>query len=500
MAQKEVFDLNFEVDSRELDQADKKLRSLDKLLAQTERRASLLGKAKIAPKITLEDRFSAAADKVERRLSKLQRTTVRPIVGLADGVTAAAARIRASLLGLTGTPWRVRVEGVDWDGVIGGTFSNWMGSKGKETLQQISSSIGSSLGGGLKDMDGKRLDKVPEKVTPIRSLEVDRKLLEEEKRARITEGGGTVDYLSKREDLIELLGKSQKQRFTPYNNSPSTTDRIGSALKWVGDFANEVGKEMKKQLFTEPMDKLIDLIGPKLIEKWKTGLKDIKFQPNKFSKNLEPAKNWVTQKAWPFIKKSGTTLSSKLNLSKTGLILDLFDIFTAKPGRDRAQKIGGAVGGIIGGAAGAIVGSALPALGNVLLGATLSAGGSQLGELAGGGIFDLFYGGETSQKELSPLWREPFIKYPEVFKPHKDYLSSFERFENFKREASNFSLGVNGSHSKSDSNKNVSINVSFSDGAVQVTHHKEELNIAELSNITAQRVANEIRLAMQNVG
>lgn len=125
MAQKEVF----EVDSRELDQADKKLRSLDKLLQQTQRRASVLGKTKIATKITLEDRFTAAADKVERRLSKLQRTTVRPIVGLADGVTAAAARIRASLLGLTGTPWRVRVEGVDWDGVVGKPLMELLGNE-----------------------------------------------------------------------------------------------------------------------------------------------------------------------------------------------------------------------------------------------------------------------------------------------------------------------------------------------------------------------------------
>jgi|GEM_PF-5768487 len=230
MAQKEVFDLDFEVDSRELDQADKKLRSLDKLLQQTQRRASVLGKTKIAPKITLEDRFTAAADKVERRLSKLRRTTVRPIVGLADGVTAAAARIRASLLGLTGTPWRVRVEGVDWDGVIGGSFSSWMGSKGKETLQQISSSIGSSLGGGLKDMMMGALGLVdaPKEAIPIpwiNLVEEDRELLKENNESPYAVAGrkagetffqaflGTLDS----KQIAEKIGavKTEKKDDTP---------------------------------------------------------------------------------------------------------------------------------------------------------------------------------------------------------------------------------------------------------------------------------------------
>ncbi|MDN4067080.1 hypothetical protein QYF50_04155 [Paenibacillus vini] len=97
MAKREILGLEIEVDSAEVDKTDKKLRSLDKLLQQTQRRASVLGKTKIAPKITLDDRFTSAAEKVKRTLMQIHRIKAQPKVHLMDNVSGAVARIHGSL-------------------------------------------------------------------------------------------------------------------------------------------------------------------------------------------------------------------------------------------------------------------------------------------------------------------------------------------------------------------------------------------------------------------
>lgn len=67
MADKEIYELEIEIENRDVDKTQKKLRSLDKLLQQTQRRAGLLGKTRIKPAVTLDDRFSSAARKSATR-------------------------------------------------------------------------------------------------------------------------------------------------------------------------------------------------------------------------------------------------------------------------------------------------------------------------------------------------------------------------------------------------------------------------------------------------
>lgn len=150
MADKEIYELDIEIDNRDIDKTEKKLRGLDKLLQQTQRRAVLLGKTRIRPAISLVDRFTSAAGKIGDTLTRLHRTTARPAVQLDDRVSNAAVKLHGSLASLTAAPWRVSVAGVDWETAVGGSFSNWMSSGGKSTLKRISTTIATALGDGLQ--------------------------------------------------------------------------------------------------------------------------------------------------------------------------------------------------------------------------------------------------------------------------------------------------------------------------------------------------------------
>lgn len=150
MSDKKIFEWNIEIEDRDIDKTDKKLRSLNKLLEQTQRRAATLGKTRIKPVISLDDRFTSTERKITDRLKQLGRTTVKPTVILNDRVSAGATRIRASLASLTATPWRISVAGVNWQQVVGGSFNNWMSSSGKSTMKNISAAISSSISGGVQ--------------------------------------------------------------------------------------------------------------------------------------------------------------------------------------------------------------------------------------------------------------------------------------------------------------------------------------------------------------
>ncbi|RUT46436.1 hypothetical protein EJP82_11320 [Paenibacillus anaericanus] len=150
MSDNEIYELDVEIDSRDIDKTAKKLRSLDKLLQQTQRRATVFGKTKMAPKATLDDRVTPKVTRIRDNLMKLDRMRVTPVATLIDHVSSNVGGIRASLASLTQTRWSVAVDGVSWNTVIGKSFDDWMGSEGQTTLKKISSAIGTALGNGLR--------------------------------------------------------------------------------------------------------------------------------------------------------------------------------------------------------------------------------------------------------------------------------------------------------------------------------------------------------------
>lgn len=152
MAENQSNELDIQINSSDIDRTEKKLRGLDRLLEQTRRRAVLLGKTRMNTTITLIDRFSSAAGKISDSLKRLNQTQAMPVVRLgANQAINSVRELRGSLASLTGTPWRVSVAGVDWEVAVGDSFTAWMSSDGKATLQRISSSISKALGDGMKD-------------------------------------------------------------------------------------------------------------------------------------------------------------------------------------------------------------------------------------------------------------------------------------------------------------------------------------------------------------
>ncbi|MCA1293709.1 hypothetical protein LBW89_11845 [Paenibacillus sp. alder61] len=592
------------MDSRELDQADKKLRSLDKLLQQTQRRASVLGKTKIAPKITLEDRFTAAADKVERRLSKLQRTTVRPIVGLADGVTAAAARIRASLLGLTGTPWRVRVEGVDWDGVIGKPLMELLGNEsmfmeagkkaGTAFFQSFLSAFDSksldALTGGKSGGSGEKsaesgagekedktfLDKLMgfgediEKFSLDLGKDVLKDLLKDEIKGLFDKmrgkddkktcicickcncGGGSGGLLdgdlgsdseddgkkkkkpkrkkgrgsknpmagldneskdptkSSNRNKAEQGGKSKGARGVPGKTRSGRWGglRIGS---WLSDGMNSL-KNTGANWLQNGKSRVVN--GVSSIKEKSSGLlkkggawigNGFSWLKEKGSGLLSKGGEWVG-KGVSFAKEKGSNLlkqaggwfgkgmkfMGKIKLpGPLGLLTDVGAFATAGSKRDKTKAVTSSLLSMAGGAVGGFFGSIVPGAGTAAGAGLGSMAGDFLGDKLGGFLFDLFKKPEKKSKAQAPaaIADTPAMRKPLQRLPERPQIPSK------KDENREFPVGTQGMAPAVPK-----IDVVVSKGAINLTINKDEINYDELANLSGRKIANEIRLAMQNVG
>lgn len=126
MPQKEI---DIIIHDGDIEQSEKKLRNLDKLLQQTQRRAAVLGRTRMTPIISLDDRFSTKARLIAHRMTLLDRMSANPAVWLIDNASAGINKIRDSLSLLTQTPWRVTISGPNWDVVTGTSFTNLLGDE-----------------------------------------------------------------------------------------------------------------------------------------------------------------------------------------------------------------------------------------------------------------------------------------------------------------------------------------------------------------------------------
>ncbi|NWL87040.1 hypothetical protein DMN77_05435 [Paenibacillus sp. 79R4] len=126
MPQKEI---DLVINDRDIEQAEKKLRSMDSLLQQTQRRAAVLGQTRMTPVISLDDRFTTKARLITHRLTLLDRMSANPIVWLIDNASAGINKIRNSLSRLTQPPWRVTILGPNWDEAAGTSFADLFGNE-----------------------------------------------------------------------------------------------------------------------------------------------------------------------------------------------------------------------------------------------------------------------------------------------------------------------------------------------------------------------------------
>lgn len=576
MSDKEIYELDVEIDSRDIDKTEKKLKSLDKLLQQTQRRATVFGKTKMAPKATLDDRVTSKVTRIRDNLMKLDRMRITPVAALIDHVSSNVGGIRASLASLTQTRWSVAVDGVAWNTVIGKSFDDWMGSEGQTTLEKISSAIGTALGNGLrgfimqalglvetpksKDGGGIRLANSIENI-PY-PLEDESPYAEAGRRAGETFfqsflgaldpeqigsklgsvgccecgasdsiGGGDlikkglgvlkdtfIDKpiemgISKSPDILNYLGNFQplfdalnpehiasKLSGVDLNSSgggdpiplQSLLDSAAQLANGMVNFGTEVANEFTKS-------RIMDYLGDEFSEereiikqKGSDGLKSLETSKSPFKKGLGEAISEVIKP----LSKFGKVLN-KLGTGYVDVGIDVIDIASADPGRDRVKATTSAIMSGIGSLAGGILFSPLP--GGVLWGSALvSVLGGSAGEEVGDMIADWIYGKEESVPQsgnLKKLGEKPDFKSIKA-----DQLSDRQDFLSIGPESNdpidNLMKFMNG---LSSPQKDTSNNFYISDGAVNLTIQKDEIDYAEIANLAGWQFADAVKYSMQNL-
>ncbi|MBU5672269.1 hypothetical protein [Paenibacillus brevis] len=496
MASNEEKQLKIEVDISAIELAEEAMGRLDKLLEQTQRRAAALGRISVVPFILLERRATMALDRIERSLMRLNRTRVYPTVTLIDQVTAGVEQIRASMLSLTANPWRLSVEGVKWDEVVGDTFFRWIDGEGQQRLVQMSTKLGESLGNGIREsmmnslgINGDPNQSILLPISPFESLLVPKNETVFEEAGRIAGEQFRNAFLQAVGEMLSIhlfdgrgIGSEPMRTFS--GSGGSFKDYSGTA-EWIRQFAVDNVLEGGEKISTDILDnKLAGYV---------SGL------------NIPPS-----------AKKA-------LGLLKTGFIIDLVTILAAEPGKPYYEAWGNVIGSNLLGALGTMIGGPLVGVPAAVLGGY---GGEEIagwfydtsmmsdeerkkskyaGERLGGWYPD-YHAEEMLKEKPLGLYSTPKIDIkPDIGIPRPlDLVNPFDLewwkpyYSSNQNEATKnggFSFNNNAVPQKSET----SVQVNLSPGTVNLTVQREEINYDLVANVSARMIANEVRLAMQNV-
>ncbi|GIO35852.1 hypothetical protein J41TS12_07130 [Paenibacillus antibioticophila] len=519
MASNEEKQLKIEVDVSAIELAEEAMGRLDKLLEQTQRRAAALGRISAAPFILLERRATTALDRIERSLMRLNRTRVYPTVTLIDQVTAGVEQIHASMLSLTANPWRLAVEGVKWDEVVGDTettFKDMGASAGEQFFESFLSAFD----------EGKLADKISKGLEGIQVAAKDDGDKEGFNLGKELISVGRDILVGAVSNLIsDAVGSWAKKKFgklfgggsgssSNSSNSKKTDSKTNSNSKKTDSKKNSNSKKTDSKKNSSPKKNAeksptgSSRKGTSISERFEkatTGAKKWITEKTDFSKPIKNVKKWAGESKVlkPFTEKGGVKkffskggglseiwdslkkpknnsflamggmggLGGSAKLLKTagkfagpvGRIMDGVTIMTAKPGEERYKAVGGVAGA-------ALLGGVGTALGTPLLGAALSVVGGYAGEKVGGWIYNL-----KNKKKESLATKAPESVLEDQSKA--PFASVTTR----------------------SSNRNSPVQITLSPGTVNLTVQKEEINYDQIANVSARKIANEIRLAMQNV-
>lgn len=553
MASNEEKQLKIEVDVSAIELAEEAMGRLDKLLEQTQRRAAALGRISVAPFILLEHRATTALDRIERSLMRLNRTRVYPTVTLIDQVTAGVEQIRASMLSLTANPWRLSVEGVKWDEVVGDTFFRWIDGEGQERLMQMSTKLGESLGNGIREsmmnslgINGDPNQSVLLPISPFESLLVPKNETVFEEAGRIAGEQFRYAFLQAVGDMLSINlfdgGGSNGE------SAWSASDSLGTLLDPVGQFLDQfavdyAGDSIKGFIFDKSDGKIRDftkemnLPDPlkKVVKHGITGeLYDVyeilSAEPGKdryravggvIGSNLI-GKGVAAATRIPFLETPAGVLGGYVGEDAGEWVYDFFHTWS---GKERMQEFGRLMGSLYTNEIGILVS-------NSLLGGERQTGwGGKTGESISGWIYDSIYMSDEERKQSKyagerlggwypdfhaeemlkekPLGLystpkidiEPDVSIPRTqhdldtpFDP--DWLKTYY-FSNRSEVPTNRDFSLNNYPIPQASETPVQI--TLSPGTVNLTVQKEEINYDQIANVSARKIANEIRLAMQNV-
>ncbi|GGH28569.1 hypothetical protein [Paenibacillus segetis] len=532
MSDKEIYELDVVIDNRDIDKTEKKLKGLDKLLQQTQRRASVLGKTKIAPKVNLDDRVTSKVTRIRYNLMKLDRMKVTPVATLIDHVSSNIGGIRASLASLTQTRRSVAVDGVAWDIVIGKSFDDWIGSDGQSTLAKISSAIGTALGNGLRGfiMQALGLAEVPKATREFDYLEKGSNPLEEESPyAEAGRRAGETFFQS----FLGVLDSEQvasKLGNIPLNNGDQDKKSgLGGYLKEIGSkLAVSLPVTILSKSLSAPLmnmgKKLLKLVGigkkagvatevatgvetttgtlsrtatlgtrgnifsKALTKVFSYGSKALNYGSKTFakvipygSKALNYGSNALT-KALPYGSKALSFLKGPTNLA--GLVFSIYETqkFMDRTGmsdmvRDTPERIWEGMNTPIT----EINGKPVEGMGYFEHWAEIGKEG---------------YNSVTSKDTWGKYWDLIKSSWDKMRNGEKIYNSSEDNnSQQFFTEDQLSSFG----ETLNDSNKQPMVSVSTTPGTVNLTVQKDEIDYEQLANLAGWQIADAVKYSMQNL-
>lgn len=139
MADKQSYDLNTDKSVRQLDKLEQRLKRVDSLLQQSQRRGDVLGKMDISPKLALNDKLSDHLTRIENRLLGLHRKIFASTLQINNYATAEIAGVETYLRALTEKKWMIKFEAISWGNLFTGSFSEWL--NGQNLMTSIAAEL-----------------------------------------------------------------------------------------------------------------------------------------------------------------------------------------------------------------------------------------------------------------------------------------------------------------------------------------------------------------------
>ncbi|MCM3040729.1 hypothetical protein M3201_13580 [Paenibacillus motobuensis] len=550
MPQKEI---DIVINDRDIEQSEKKLRKLDKMLQQTQRRAAVLGRTRMTPVISLDDRFSTKARLISHRITLLDRMSANPIVWLIDNASERISKIRDSLVQLTKTPWRVSVVGMPLANLFGDdSLYKELGKKAGDSYfesflaainsQKITFNLNQTFTGNPgNDQDEPAGDKEPGWIDKILGFLGDiakgiaqdyikdyiEKLLGK-KDSGVTKcicickcgggrGGGMYggDYGSPEGGKKGNKNKNGRRNGRFRNRASGQADvdpgrsprRMGAGPRSGTRGMRRFGGGRLGATLPGAIGGMGSLLGKgkdwiaKKTPGWIDGGKNLASKGTSWAKDmgskmlekggksLSKSKQWLG-KGTKWLGKAGKLA----RLPGLGVALDVASIATADSNRDKTKAATSAilsgVGGTLGGAAGTFLG---PGVGNFVGAAVGSVAGGYVGDKLGGFLYD-------SYSSLSGLFKKK--KAPKI----DDIATKTQAVDNVLNNTQPIlPEGLRSSYTPQNTVQAQTpasppqINVSVSQDAINLTVQKDDINYDDIAQKTGSMIANQVRFAMMNM-
>lgn len=453
MADKQSYNLNTDKSVRQLDKLEQRLKRVDSLLQQSQRRGDVLGKMDISPKLALNDKLSDHLTRIENRLLGLHRKIFASTLQINNYATAEIAGVETYLRALTEKRWMIKFEAISWGNLFTGSFSEWL--NGQNLMTSIAAELnkpelfqeaGKQAGDQFFQSFLEAID--PDMVADkFNNMELNANV-NSSSNSESDSGSGIGDYLkgvgtdiltgtisgllteliagfggkgykkwkSAREERKNNSSDGNNKKDKGNGNNGNKNDRASGNNKKNQSGGN--GRtETKKPKPTKPQKSWFSKTATRLGEGTSNAWGQVSGWGKNLGKSITGSKIWKnvsssTSKFFKGIPKLGTKMmdglsDAKLKLFKGGnpfgLMMDVASIAAAEPGKDRSKAVGSSIlskiGAGLGGLGGTFFGPGIGTAAGAFIGGNI---GADFGEWLGGLTHDLIYGKDSSTVSNEP--------------------------------------------------------------------------------------------------